>query len=41
MNELSRRGIDFESITLTVYKAIYDVGEEGLDGFREIVKYHE
>jgi hypothetical protein len=26
---------------LTVYKAIYDLGEEGLNGFYEMVRHHE
>lgn len=36
-----RRGISFESITLTVYKAVYDLGEEGLEGFWSMVRHHE
>ncbi len=34
-------GIDFEGITLTVYKALCDLGEEGLEEFVQVVRQHE
>lgn len=41
IDELKLHGIDFESVTLTVYKALYDLGDEGLDGFVEVIRHHE
>ena len=38
---MTMHGINFESVTLTVYKALCDLGEEGLEGFVEVVRQHE